>query len=292
MPTRKELRRRALTAKHLFPWVSVNWTSLSKEQARQKERASRLRQNVNSSTFSILKNICTLYGNAPNTYCTICDTVHRAPKEISLFDHINSDDEDDNNGSYLNKTATLHKMNRKRYKNIIKQELKTQAIGRMQQAANALKARRRMREKKMQVPKDSFLQDFSDTGGSTVTKDMNDAIDQSFANQHLSRKDSRFKARMKHKGKLLKFPSIAYSNDMWSEQNEMARVAKKDKKALYIKKKRNREKAAKDFRRKSKSSADRRRRKKSGSSSSSREDRRRKRTATLATSVQIIKKQN
>ena len=145
----------------------------------------------------------------------------------------------------------------------------------------------------MQVPKDSFLQDFSDTGGSTVTKDMNDAIDQSFANQHLSRKDSRFKARMKHKGKLLKFPSIAYSNDMWSEQNEMARVAKKDKKALYIKKKRNREKAAKDFRRKSKSSADRRRRKKSGSSSSSsREDRRRKRTATLATSVQIIKKQN
>ena len=235
MPTRRQLRR-LRNAKHLFPWVSNTWTSLQEEQQRQQQRLATLAPIATTTTYSILKGVCTLYGTQPGTTCKICKVVHRSSdKDIQMFDEVNK--EEDASGKYLNGHALKQKMNRTRYKNILKHELKERAIGRMQRAANALKRRRRTREKKMGVDKDAFLQDFTDTGGRAVTREMKDAIKESFRNQNMDPKAKRFKASMKTKGGMLKFPKIGTSNDNFNVHDELKRIIKKDRRTVHLQKK-------------------------------------------------------
>jgi hypothetical protein len=224
MPTRRQLRRKELQSKPLFPWVSVHWTSLEEEQKREKERKKRCTKNAQSATYSILKGICTLYGTSPGSYCKICKAVHQpVSKDIEIvYNNVNADEEDD--GEFLNAIQAKKKNNRIKCKQHLRTVLKKNQINRMKYAANALKRRRRARERKMKVPQDSFLQDFTDTGGSTVTKAMNDAIDESFHNYNFSRKESRFKGRIKTTGGMLKFPKITnHVSDVSDDLKELQR---------------------------------------------------------------------
>jgi len=231
MPSRKK-RKEAEKSIKLFPWVADNWTCLEEEQKRQKSRLARLAPNTGSSTASILKGICTMYGDQPGTFCKICHVIHPKRHKNLL------DKEEEDTSGFVTRAGLKLKADRKRQKKILQKECKTKQIARMKYAVSALRHRRRTREKKMKVPKDSFLQDFTDTGGSAVTKEMNDAIDNSFKNQGYSRKESRFKGRIKTKGSLLKFPKIAYANDYHDQIEEEERIAKMDQQQIQQKKRR------------------------------------------------------
>ena len=250
MPSRKK-RNELEKAKIYFPWVADRWTSLEEEQKRQKNRLQSLSPSVASSTNSILKKICTFYGTAPGTTCQICQVVHVKRKK-GLLELKN---EDEHTGGYSTRASIQLKASRKRQTKLLQREMESKQIKRMQYAVQALKQRRRTREKKMGVDKDSFLQDFTDTGGSTITKEMNAAIDSSFQNQGMSRKEKRFKGRIKTKSlkkndtrnDFLRFPDIASSigNDHFDEDEEDLRVVKLDTDKLLRKKKKLRKKAEK-----------------------------------------------
>jgi hypothetical protein len=238
MPSRKQ-REAEQASMILFPWVSVNWCRLEEEQKRQKERLAKLAPTAKSQTQSILKGICTLYGTTPGAFCPICKVTH-APHKKRGRELLLLTDEDEDTSGFQSREMRQDKADQEKKIKVLRKEMRVQAIRRMQHAAAALKHRRKTREKKMGVPFGTFRQDFSDTGGSCVTKEMNAAITTSFRNQNFSRKESRFKGRIKTTGNLLKFPKISQSNDKFDHVKEDERLTKlvRDEMRLQSKKRR------------------------------------------------------
>ena len=183
-------------AKHLFPWVSDQWTDLSREQRRQNKRQGRLAPSARSSVYSTLKGICTLYGAQPGMYCSICEVVHSKSKAL-----VDKETMEDTSGWV---DGTL-RANLKREKRLETKRLKQLQITRMARAADALKWRRRKREKRMQVDPGTFLNDYTDTGGGDVDPAMRKAIDKSMKNQGLSKREKRFRGKLPRRLPMLKF---------------------------------------------------------------------------------------
>jgi len=239
MPSRKQPDQESMI---LFPWVSDNWCSLEEEQRRQRQRLAKLSPAVESRTKSILKGICTLYGTSPGTFCKICQVVHLPIKKNLL---LLTDENNVNTSGFQSNEMKQEKADRNKKFKLMKKEMRIQAVQRMQHAVAALKHRRKTRERKMGVPYGTFRQDFSDTGGSTVTEEMNAAIIGSFKNQNISRKESRFKGRIKTKRGLLTFPKISQSNDNFDELEEEERITNLVRNEVKRKKKKQRAKVQK-----------------------------------------------
>lgn len=188
-----------METKHLFPWVADQWTDLELEQKRQKKRQGRLARNAKSGLYSTLKSICTLYGPQPGTYCSICKVVHKKPKEV-----IDKETLEDTSGWV---SATL-RADIKRQQKLQTKRLKELQISRMARAADALKWRRRKREKKMELPRGTLLNDYTDAGGGDVDPDMRKAVDTSMKNQGLSKRDKRFRGKLSSRLPMLRFPKL------------------------------------------------------------------------------------
>ena len=190
--------------KHLFPWVSDQWTDLSNEQKRQKKRQGRLMPAARSSVYSTLKGICTLYGAQPGLRCSICNVVHLKSKAL-----IAKETMEDTSGWV---DATL-RANLKREKRLETERLRKIQIIRMARAADALKWRRRKREKRMQVDPGTFLNDYTDSGGGDINPDMRKAVDRSMKNQGMSKKEKRFRGKLPRRLPMLKFKTDAVRYD-------------------------------------------------------------------------------
>ena len=238
MPSHKQADQESMI---LFPWVSDNWCSLEEEQRRQRQRLAKLSPAVESRTKSILKGICTLYGTSPGTICKICQVVHLPIKKNLLL----SENNVNNTSGFQSNEIKQEKADRNKKLKLMKKEMRIQAVQRMQHSAAALKHRRKTRERKMGVPYGTFRQDFSDIGGSTVTKEMNAAIIDSFKNRNISRKETRFKGRIKTKRGLLIFPKISQSNDNFDELEEEERITNLVRNEVQRKKKKQRAKVQK-----------------------------------------------
>ena len=201
---RKRRRRVENEEKHLFPWVSDKWTDLRGEQKRQNKRQGRLAPCARSCVHSTLKGICTLYGAQPGMRCMICNVVHKKPKAL-----IEKEIMEDTSG-WVDGTM---RANLKRERRLEAKRLKELQITRMARAADALKWRRRKREKRMQVDPGTFLNDYSDSGGGTVNPDMRKAIDLSMKNQGLSKREKRFRGKLPRRLPMLKFRPIPIRAD-------------------------------------------------------------------------------
>ena len=200
----KRRRRNKLETKHMFPWVADQWIDLEDEQKRQRKRQGRLVPNANSGLYSTLKSICTLYGPQPGTYCSICKVVHKKPREV-----IDKETLEDTSGWV---SATL-RADIKRQRKLRTNHLKKLQISRMAHAADALKWRRRRREKKMKLPKGTLLNDYTDAGGGDVDPDMRKAVDVSMKNQGLSKRDKRFRGKLSRRLPMLRFPKVGIRID-------------------------------------------------------------------------------
>ena len=214
MMAARKARKQAAPKKYLFPWVSDQWGSLEDEQKRERRRQDALLPHVCSPTRSVLKGICTLYGVQPGTYCQICNVIHEKTQ-------IQVDDEADRDTSGFQPRGTAKlRMERRRAKKRAAAERRDTQMQRMAQAADALKHRRRKREKKMKQPRDGFLVDHTDNGGSHIDKDMRKAIRDSMKNQGLRPRD--FRGRLKTK-RLLVFPPVPSVLQVETEDEEKRR---------------------------------------------------------------------
>ncbi len=193
-----------IESKHLFPWVSDQWTDLKREQKRQNKRQGRLAPSARSSVYSTLKGICTLYGAQPGLYCSICNVFHTKSKATIAKEMM-----EDTSGWV---DGTL-RANLKREKHLETKRLKKLQVMRMARAANALKWRRRKREKRMQVEPGTFLNDYTDAGGGDVDKTMRKAVDESMKTQGISKREKRFRGKLPRRLPMLKFPKIPFRVD-------------------------------------------------------------------------------
>ena len=162
---------REYARKKVFPYVYKQWVDLDEEKMRQQHRL----EKRNGTTF-LLNNMCTLYRSCDkitgNT-CPVCEIQYKQFEENSL-------------------------------------EVPSQQLKRMQRSADALRWRRRKREKKLGFSSGELLQDYTRSGGAVVDPDMRAAIDQSFVTFKLNKK--KFSARLSTR-KFLKFPQLSGRGD-------------------------------------------------------------------------------